>query len=541
MYNRTDVCLGGELLQNLSMKQNEKYAYWLMLQDVPGIGPGKIKQMYDKFYSIENIIHSLLNEDYRSEWAQKAKITIENNDLRKYLENIEFTYSIGGKLCSLEDKDYPRNLKKSSTPPPILFYKGHLENLSDKSLALVGTVDPTEDGLKRARKFAKLCTLNGIQVISGLARGVDTESHRTTLINGGITYAVVAYGIDHCYPPENKELFDEIIKKGAVISQFQTGTKPLRWMFPARNETMCTLSMGTVIIEAEEGCGSLIQARYSFKHQRRVFLLNSNLNDNQKWASNLIENGALVVKDFEVIKKEMEMIDNNFVDNLLQEQITIDISQKSSKAFLFDLDGVLYDSINIIKETYKSVVMDMKNKLSDEDLLVINTHYNNAPTYVFNLLNLNPEKGHQSYKTKYLSSIKNEVKFFDKIDNIIMELNNKGYVIGIVTSQPLSRYNAIIDKATFKDYIKVAVTWNDVPKGKQKPDPFGILKALEKVNINPQNSVYIGDDPKDILAAKKAGAHSAAALWGTGNKELLYNSNPDYSLEKVEELLNIRI
>ena len=294
----------------------DKIAYYLALQEAPGLGPKKIKSLIDKYSTIQGLIKAIeLEEDKAlSEIANYIKTV----DLTPYIEVINKTYEVDAKIVLIEDDLYPRNLRLSETAPAVLFYKGDIGKLSPRSLALVGTVSPTELGIKRADKFARLCAENNIQVISGLARGIDTVSHKAALKYSGLTFAVIAHGIDMCYPPENKGLFEEITRNGAVISQFFTGTKPKRWMFPARNETMCTISSGTVIIEATDNCGSLIQAKHSFRHGRRVFLLNSNIETNAKWAQDLLSKGAFMVKDFEIVKNAMDEINYSFKTNKIE-------------------------------------------------------------------------------------------------------------------------------------------------------------------------------------------------------------------------------
>lgn len=529
----------------LNIKSKEdSWAHWLYIQDLPGVGFAKLKYLYDKAGSLEAIIEQILSGYFSNEWVNALKPYLKNINIEKYKNVVDKTFQCGASICSIEDNNYPFNLKISSVAPPILFYKGSLGNISERSLALVGTVTPTELGVARAKKFASLCIKNNIQVISGLARGIDTISHKTALENEGITYAVIGHGIDHCYPEENKSLFDEITKKGAVISQFPTGTKPNKWMFPARNETMCTLSSGTVIIEAHNKCGSLIQAKYSFKHQRRVFILYNNLIEGNGWANKLVDDGAITVKEFDIVAKEMSQINQNFIDNQEQKQLEISSLNENKlkrKTFLFDLDGVLYDSRDFMEKIYIDIVKTIKKEVIENDIEMIKRNINNAPTYVLKSVGIDPVKGNNLYKTMYLDYAKKGITFFMGIENVIKTLKEKQYAIGIVTSQPLSRYKAIISSANFKDLIDVAVTWNDVPRKQQKPHPAGINLALNNLNVDTSNAIYIGDDPKDIEAAKNANIKSAAALWGSSTPDLLLDAEPDYKLEKPEEILTIEL
>lgn len=519
----------------------EKIVYWLALQDVSGIGPNRIKKLFDEYRSISLMLNTI-NSTSGPEWWQNIKTSLEVIDKNKYKKIIDLTYEIGGKICTLEDPEYPINLRRSQTAPAVLFYKGSLDKLSPRSLALVGTVNPSDEGILRAHRFAKNCAENNIQVVSGLARGIDTASHKAALKHAGLTYAVVGHGIDHCYPPENKELFEEITRNGAVISHFATGTKPQPWMFPSRNETMCTISSGTVIIEAEDKCGSLIQAKHSFRHGRRVYLLNSNIQPETKWATELVNKGAWIVKDFDIVLKGMSEVSQAFVETpetkvQLEFDLTDNQQSENIKALLFDMDGVLLDSLPILEECYRAVCCEMgKNEI---DINLLRNKITNAPPYVLQCMGVDKTKGNHIFKKKYLALLQSSTRFFPDVPEAIRELKKKGYRIGIVTSQPLNRYKAVIENAPFKNAIDTAITWNDLPSNQQKPHPAGILKALKMLGIKPENAAYVGDTKKDVEASKNAGVRSVVVSWGYEPLSVLSKSYPDIIVKNPFDLTQI--
>lgn len=527
---------------------DQNVAYWLAMQNAPAIGPKRIKSLFNSYGSLKNILRALADSDGPL-WWRGLREFLKDIDLSAYQKVINRTYEIGGKICTFDSPEYPVNLRQSDTAPSVLFYKGSLNNLSPRSLALVGTVNPSELGLQRARKFAKLCCENDIQIISGLARGIDTASHTAALDYSGITFAVIGHGIDHCYPPENRELFDRIAQTGAVISQFATGTKPQPWMFPARNETMCTISSGTVIIEAEEKCGSLIQAKHSFRHGRRVFLLNANISPDTEWANELVNRGALTVKDFSIVLKEMAEIKSEF-RGLQPEQTVLPLEQISEarsayiiddtvKAVLFDLDGVLFDSEAILKRVYTAVCHLMG--AGDPDSQILTSKINHAPPYVFKCLRIDHVKGNQLFKKVYLDTVRQYAPFFPGVEEALGKLKENSFKIGIVTSQPLNRYKAIIGRAPFENLIDAAVTWNDLPKDKQKPDPAGILKALDIIRVAPENAAYVGDAKKDIEAAKRASVKAVVVTWGLEPIESLKALSPDLILTEPYQISAIEL
>lgn len=210
---------------------------------------------------------------------------------------LEAADRIGARLVTVLDEDYPANLRLVPNLPPFLFMLGtELEPADIRAVAVVGTRDATEKGLERAGRMARLLSENGVTVVSGLARGIDTAAHTAALDAGGRTIAVVGTGITKTYPAENKSLSARIQEQGLVASQFWPTAGGARWTFPRRNAVMSGISQGTVVIEASHTSGAKMQARLALEHGKRVFLVES-LVTKQKWAQTYAtERGAIVVK-----------------------------------------------------------------------------------------------------------------------------------------------------------------------------------------------------------------------------------------------------
>ncbi|MCX6166331.1 MAG: DNA-protecting protein DprA [Ignavibacteriae bacterium] len=151
---------------------------------------------------------------------------------------LEYSEKNGIKIISYLDEEYPVNLKNIYDAPVILYYKGNLSQSDAFSLSVVGTRNPSEYGNNVCKKFIEELSNNKIPIISGMARGIDSLAHKTSLDNNNITYAVLGCGIDVIYPPENKKLYNEIIEKGAVISEFDIGEGPDKVNFPRRNRVI---------------------------------------------------------------------------------------------------------------------------------------------------------------------------------------------------------------------------------------------------------------------------------------------------------------
>lgn len=200
-------------------------------------------------------------------------------------------------LTSVLHDDYPLNLRTIFNPPPFLFYRGYLESNEDaRSVAVVGTREASDVGLRRARKMATLLCEKDVTVLSGLARGIDTASHRGALDAGGRTVAVIGTGIRRVYPRENDRLSEEIAERGgAVVSQFWPDSPPATYSFPRRNITMSGMGQGTVVIEASSTSGAKLQGRLALQHGKQLFLIKS-LVMHQDWAKKYSAKGAIVVE-----------------------------------------------------------------------------------------------------------------------------------------------------------------------------------------------------------------------------------------------------
>lgn len=177
-------------------------------------------------------------------------------------------------VSNFED-DYPDYLKKLDGMPIILYYKGNKELMNEKGncVAVVGSRKPSNYGLRATNEIVRELCLRGTVIISGLARGIDTAAHRAALSTHGKTIAVTACGLDMVYPPENKDLFDDIADQGLLISEMPPGQEAIRRYFPARNRIMSALSDVVAIMEAGEFSGTLHTASFAVAQGRDVFVL----------------------------------------------------------------------------------------------------------------------------------------------------------------------------------------------------------------------------------------------------------------------------
>jgi len=213
--------------------------------------------------------------------------------------------AVGAKLVTVLDPEYPANLRLVANLPPFLFVRGDLQEQDARAVAVVGTRHPSDDGLERAQKMARLLVQHEVVVVSGMARGIDGVAHRAALAAGGRTIAVLGTGIAQCYPPEHRDLADEIARHGALVSQFWPTRAPGRDTFPRRNVVTSGMSQGTVVIEASSTSGAKMQARLALEHGKKVFLLSS-LVTAQPWAQRYVQRrGAIEVATVEEVLEHL--------------------------------------------------------------------------------------------------------------------------------------------------------------------------------------------------------------------------------------------
>jgi DNA processing protein len=233
---------------------------------------------------------------------------------------------VGARLVTVLDRtEYPSNLRVIPSPPPFLFVRGELRRDDARSVAVVGTREASDEGRQRARKLAEKLRADGVTVISGLARGIDTEAHTATLDAGGRTVAVVGTGILRTYPKENAALAERIAENGAVVSQFWPDAPPTRYSFPMRNAVMSGISQGTAVIEASSTSGAKMQARIALEQGKRAFLMAS-LVTREQWAQRYLERGAIEVHDVDDILRWLRTPDQVEQQSSQRDQLTLELA-----------------------------------------------------------------------------------------------------------------------------------------------------------------------------------------------------------------------
>jgi DNA processing protein len=281
--------------------------HWIGLKAVPGIGNVTFRRLLEYFETPEAALSAPPAALAAVRGVTPAILeAIAQASWRGFAEAECFRLATSGaRIVTFTSADYPKSLFEIPDPPPFLYVRGELR-CHETSVAIVGSRRATAYGLQTTARLAGSLAGQGVTVISGMARGVDTAAHKGALAASGRSIGVLGCGIDRVYPPENRKLFQEMAEKGCLVSEFPLGTLPLAENFPRRNRIISGLSRGVLVVEAAENSGSLITAQYALEHGRDVFAVPGNISFATSRGSNrLIKQGAKLVDCVEDILEEL--------------------------------------------------------------------------------------------------------------------------------------------------------------------------------------------------------------------------------------------
>ena len=248
-------------------------------------------------------------------------------------------------FITIKDDVYPECLKEISNPPLKLYYKGNLDLLKEERLiAVVGTRNPSSYGKLCCEYMVKKMTSANITIVSGFAKGIDSIAHKTSLLAGGKTIAVIASGLDIVYPASNLSLYREIEEKGLILSEYEAGVKPFKFNFPQRNRIIAGLSKGIIVVESKDRGGSLITADLALEFNRDVYAVPGDVfSEYSKGCNNLIRDSK--AKSLSNINELLDdyswkIEEKNINNKYTQNQLLILNSLSSEK----NLDNILMET-----------------------------------------------------------------------------------------------------------------------------------------------------------------------------------------------------
>lgn len=240
----------------------------------------KPEDIFDRYKEKESEIIALCGAEYFELLNNAVKVKADIN-LIKLCDQKEI------EIITFFSEKYPTMLSNIAVPPLVLFCKGNIDLLeSDLSIGIVGSRKCSRYGLDMAESFGRELSENGVTVVSGMARGIDGAAHEGALLGGAKTIAVLASGVDVIYPPEHRAMYEKIVEKGLVISEYIPGANPLPYRFPERNRIISGITEGLLVVEAGEKSGALITLDEAIEQGREIFILPSNINSRTAKGSN---------------------------------------------------------------------------------------------------------------------------------------------------------------------------------------------------------------------------------------------------------------
>ncbi len=313
-------------LKGLSRKEKNKHLEWMAQSvDFSKVRESDLAETAERFFALEKNLVSKCSDDVKA-------IT-------------EICEKKGIDIISIYDSRYPLLLKEIYDPPVVLFCRGIMPEPESLSVSVVGTRHATGKALRAAFETGFQLSLCGINVVSGLAMGIDAEAHNGSIMSGGRTTAVLGSGVDKVYPVCNRKTAEGIIATGgAIISEYSPGTLPLKYHFPERNRIISGLSAAVIIIEAPSRSGALITVDYALEHGRDVFVHEEGLSTSRGLGGkNLADDGAAVFKQPEDICEYYGYetapyrcrLENNYFDNP-------GFAEDEIKGLIVNYRGVLY-------------------------------------------------------------------------------------------------------------------------------------------------------------------------------------------------------
>jgi DNA processing protein len=345
---------------------------WLALRLTPGLGARLTAKLLRQFGSPEGIFRASLTELEACRLpAATAQAVAARSAFRDAENELAEIRRVGCHLVHWEETIYPRGLLEIYDPPPLLYVRGDPEVLNRYAIAVVGTRRPTPYGNQITERLSRDLAERGLLIVSGLARGIDSSAHRGACSSSrGVTVGVLGCGIDVIYPKENRKLFAEVEKRGAVISEFPIGTHPAPENFPVRNRIVAGMALGVVVVQGAQYSGSLITSRLAMEFGREVFGVPGNVTEPASFASHqLIKQGAKLVTGWEDVIEELPT-------EIRAELFPVEATTAQDRTSLFEealspVEKKLYDLIRIDEPIHVDELVEATGLNSSETLAAL--------------------------------------------------------------------------------------------------------------------------------------------------------------------------
>lgn len=343
--------------------------YWFWLSNLPGIGIKKINELLTYFHDPESIYEA-------KEESLRKVLKLSKRDIEQVLSNIN-RYKIQENYAKLNERgiyfvtkdenEYPEKLRSLWDAPIALYIKGELPKERVCTIAIIGARNCSAYGKEMASYYARELAKAGVQIISGLARGIDGYAHQGALMGKGLTFGVLGCGINICYPREHTNLYHEVIKNGGMISEYGLGVEPRPGLFPMRNRIISGLSDGILVIEAKEKSGSLITTDMGLDQGKDIFALPGRVTDALSYGcNNLIKMGA------EVVMKPSDILDYyqiNYKENVNE--------MKKNNNLLETEEKIVYARLSLEPKHINSIMIETGLNINQLMEILISLELNN--------------------------------------------------------------------------------------------------------------------------------------------------------------------
>jgi len=281
---------------------------WLALALTPGLASRLSARLLREFGSPEEVFRAPLPRlEACNLPSPVAQAVFKKQSFKRAEKELAQTQRIDRcRLLNWTEPEYPQTLLQIYDPPVMLYVRGDAQILNQPSIGMVGTRRPTLYGTQMAERLGRELAARGLIVVSGMARGIDAIGHQGVMAVNGRAVGVLGTGIDVCYPKENRKLYEKVLERGAIISEFPLGTHPAPENFPVRNRIVAGMPLGVVVVEGAQYSGSLITARLAMEFGREVFAVPGNVTQPVSFAPNqLIKQGAKLVTNGEDVIEEL--------------------------------------------------------------------------------------------------------------------------------------------------------------------------------------------------------------------------------------------
>lgn len=282
--------------------------FFLALNRIKGAGPRTVAKWLRRWPDLEELFQQSAAQLEKEGLPSGLAQAIAAFDFRLVEGDLAWLEQEEHHILTCDDPQYPSLLKEIHDPPLVLYAAGQISSLQGPALAMVGSRNPSVVGSENAEYFAKELASRGVTIVSGLALGIDAQSHRGCLAAQGATIAVMGTGIDHVYPLRHRSLAQEIKKKGLLLSEFPLKSPPVAGHFPRRNRIISGLALATLVVEAAIKSGSLITARFALEQNRDVLAIPGSIhNPKARGCHYLLKQGARLVTSIEDVVEELNL------------------------------------------------------------------------------------------------------------------------------------------------------------------------------------------------------------------------------------------